>query len=229
MSYGRHRPDPDSGGWAGLAEWTGGLPPEKIQALASVRPFEAVHSLLRGLAGRTPRELLARAAVLEALASRTDEALSWLTEPARGETLRALQRSGWLEPGPEGTLILTGTGRQAWTAIRRAAFPETAPASPVLPPGVTPEQIVRALLRRNVEELAAAGREALVPVLPAPPLLATEAVAREAEARAVFGDAGDFGDTGDGGDTGGSRGSGNFGGPRRAGGGRHRLRGDRRG
>jgi DNA-binding transcriptional ArsR family regulator len=189
MSY-RDRTDPTASGWAGLAEWTGGLPPEQIQALAAVRPFEAVHSLLRGLAGRTPRELLARAAVLEALASSEtglEEALSWLAEPARGETLRALRRSGWLEPGPEGTFALSGIGRQVWDVLRRAAFPEARSAPPLLPPGVTPEQIVRALLTRSVEELAAAGRAALIPVVPAPPLLTTEAVARAAEAQALEG------------------------------------------
>lgn len=195
MSY-PDRTDPTAGGWAGLAEWTGGLPPEQIQALAAVRPFEAVHSLLRGLAGRTPRELLARAAVLEALASSTgspgsntglDEALSWLAEPARGETLRALRRSGWLESGPEGTFALTGVGRQVWDVLRRAAFPEARSATPLLPAGVTPEQIVRALLTRSVQELATVGREALIPVLPAPPLLTTEAVARAAEDQALEG------------------------------------------
>jgi hypothetical protein len=198
MSYGRERTDPAAGGWAGLAEWTGGLPPEQIQALVAVRPLEAVHSLLRGLTGRTPRELLARAAVLEALASQPrpttaadtdfDEALSWLTEPARGETLRALHRSGWLEPGPGEAFVLTDIGRQAWDTFRRAAFPEPGSVSPLLPEGITPEQIVRALLTRSVEELAEAGREALVPVLPAPPLLTTAAIARAAETQAQPGE-----------------------------------------
>jgi hypothetical protein len=196
MSYGRERTDPAARGWAGLAEWTGGLPPEEIEALAAVRPLEAVHSLLRGLTGRTPRELLARAAVLEALASQEasgtglNETLSWLAEPARGDTLRALLRGGWLEPvSEEGSFGLTGIGRQVWDALRRAAFPEVGPASALLPAGITPEQIVRALLTRSVEELAAAGRAVLVPVLPVPPLLATEAVAREAEAAAMAGQA----------------------------------------
>jgi hypothetical protein len=196
MSYGRERTDPAAGGWAGLAEWTGGLPPEQIQALAAVRPLEAVHSLLRGLTGRTPRELLVRAAVLEALSSQNpsaagtnlDEALSWLTEPARGETLRALRRSGWLEPGPEGVFALTDIGRQVWDAFRRAAFPKPGPVSPLLPDGITPEQIVRALLTRSVEELAEAGREVLVPVLPAPPLLTTAAIAKAAETQAQPGE-----------------------------------------
>jgi DNA-binding transcriptional ArsR family regulator len=200
MSYGKERPDLAAGGWAALAEWTGGLPPEQIAALAAVRPFEAVHSLLRGLAGRNPRELLARAAVLEALASQPaseslDETLSWLAEPARGETLSALRHAGWLEDAPANTeeteetgqtAVLTAAGRQVWGVLRRAAFPEAGPV-PLLPAGITPEQIVRALLTRDLEELAAAGREALVPVLPAPPLLSTGAVARAAEALTLAG------------------------------------------
>ena len=193
MSYGKERTDP-AAGWEGLAEWTGGLPPEQIRALAAVRPLEAIHSLLRGLTGRTPRELLARAAVLEVLASEssgTEDALTWLSEPARGETLRALRRSGWLEP--EGPLALTRSGRQVWDALRRATVPEARPARSLLPADITPEQIVRALLARNAEELAAAGRAALVPVLPAPPLLTTEALARAAETQALVGDPGDPG------------------------------------
>jgi DNA-binding transcriptional ArsR family regulator len=186
MSYGRRdRPDPADGGWAGLAEWTGGLPPEQIQALAAVRPLEAVHSLLRGLAGRTPRELLARAAVLEALSSGKDDALSWLAEPARGETLRALRRGGWLEPGPDEPPVLTAIGRRVWGALRHAASP--AEGAPLLPDVITPERIVRALLALSLEDLAAAGREALLPVLAAPPLLTTLSVAKDAEAQAVTG------------------------------------------
>ncbi len=204
MSYGRERPDLAAGGWAALAEWTGGLPPEQIEVLAAVRPLEAVHSLLRGLTGRNPRELLARAAVLETLASQPvsgtgggpgpDEILSWLAEPARGETLSALRQAGWLEDGPADTeetgqtAVLTAAGLRVWGVLRRAAFPEAGPV-PLLPAGITPEQIVRALLTRDLEELAAAGRQALVAVLPAPPLLATGAVARAAEALTLTGDA----------------------------------------
>lgn len=195
----RERHDFDSG-WEGLAEWTGGVHPEQIQALAVVRPLEAVHSLLRGLTGRNSRDLLARAAVLEALASQSssginpDEAWSWLTEPARGETLHALSRSGWLEPGPGSsgeTFVLTRVGRQLWDALRRAALlapAETEPASRLLPDGITPEQIVRALLTRSLAELAEAGRDSLVPVIPALPLLNTRAVAAAAEAQAAGAD-----------------------------------------
>lgn len=211
MSYDRKRADPASG-WEALAEWTGGLPPEQIRALAAVRPLEAVHSLLRGLTGRTPRELLARAAVLESLASQPppnepglEEALSWLTEPARGETLNALSLGGWLEPGPSGAFVLTGIGRQVWDALRRAGSSRATPAPSLLPAGITPEEIVRALLTWSVEELAEAGREALVPILPALPLLNIEAVARAAETQARSGDLGDRADRGNRGAPGGHR------------------------
>jgi hypothetical protein len=47
--------------------------------------------------------------------------------------------------------------------------------------GVTNEQIVRALMRRSREELAAVGREALLPIARPPPLLTTDVVASAAE------------------------------------------------
>lgn len=47
--------------------------------------------------------------------------------------------------------------------------------------GLTVEQIVRALMRRSRQDLAVAGREALLPVFAAPPLLTTEVVAAAAE------------------------------------------------
>jgi hypothetical protein len=47
--------------------------------------------------------------------------------------------------------------------------------------GVTVEQIVRALMRESRDELAAAGRAALLPALIPPPLLTTDAVAHAAE------------------------------------------------
>ena len=59
------------------------------------------------------------------------------------------------------------------------------------------EEIVRALLTWSVEELAEAGREALVPILPALPLLNIETVARPAETQARSGDPGDLEDRGD--------------------------------
>jgi len=47
--------------------------------------------------------------------------------------------------------------------------------------GMTVEQIVRALMAKSREELVGAGREALRPVLAAPPLLTTDVVASAAE------------------------------------------------
>lgn len=190
--------EPNAGGWEALAEWTGGLPPEEVEALAAVRPLEAAYPLLRGLAGRSARDLLARAAVVETLAASPlasftdadlDRTLSWLAEPARSETLRALRRSGWLAADPAGGQTLTAAGRQIHAALRLTfpAFPETGARFQGLPGGLTPEQIVDALLTRSLEELAAAGRMALVPVLPVPPLLTTEAVAKSAEIQALQG------------------------------------------
>ena len=51
--------------------------------------------------------------------------------------------------------------------------------------GVTVEQIVRALMRESQDELAAVGREALLPALAPPPLLTTDAVAHAAEIHVV--------------------------------------------
>src|SRR3954468_13217879 len=107
-------------GWEGLAEWTGGLPPEQVEALAAVRELEAVYPLLHALVGRSPREFFVRAAVIEALvrsarpafsAGDLDEILYWLTEPARGAALRALRQSGWLEFDPAIGHALTDAGR----------------------------------------------------------------------------------------------------------------------
>jgi hypothetical protein len=51
--------------------------------------------------------------------------------------------------------------------------------------GVTVEQIVRALMRESRDELAAVGREALLPMLAPPPLMTTDAVAHAAEVQVV--------------------------------------------
>ncbi len=47
--------------------------------------------------------------------------------------------------------------------------------------GVTLAQILHDLMTRSLDELAAIGREVLLPVFPPPPLLTTEAVAQAAE------------------------------------------------
>jgi hypothetical protein len=51
--------------------------------------------------------------------------------------------------------------------------------------GLTTEQIVRALMSRSCDELAAVGRDALLPVTPPPPLLTTEVLASAAEQQAL--------------------------------------------
>ena len=109
-------------GWEGLAEWTGGLPPEQVEALAAVRELDAVYPLLHALVGRSPREFFVRAAVMEALVESArpvfsqrdlDEILYWLAEPARTAALRALRQSGWLEFEPSAGHVLTDSGRWA--------------------------------------------------------------------------------------------------------------------
>jgi hypothetical protein len=293
-------------GWDGLAEWTGGLAPEGIEALAAVRELEPIYPLLHALVGRSPRDFFVRAAVLEALVESArgsftprdlDEVLYWLAEPARSATVRALRASGWLEipPAGSGGAALTDAGRwahdvlsflhkrlreaellptvagvryaleigldplrhlqsmrsrlvalreeidsalashsevvlrrtaarlrdaldlsQQIRAVLDAVRPDQAAARRVtreihellsrlhgagavlhaaitevgrqyiqLTAGLTVEQIVGALMGKSLDELAAVGREALQPVLAAPPLLTTEAVAHAAELQAL--------------------------------------------
>jgi hypothetical protein len=109
-------------GWDGLAEWTGGIPPEEIEPLTAVRDLEPVHPLLHALIGRSPRDFFARAAVMEALVESArpvfspddlDEVLYWLVEPARTAVVRALRQSGWLEFDPSTGHMLTDSGRWA--------------------------------------------------------------------------------------------------------------------
>jgi hypothetical protein len=116
----------DTRGWEGLAEWTGGLPPEQVEALAAVRELEPLYPLLHALVGRSPREFFVRAAVMEALvesarsalsAGDLDEILYWLEEPARGAALRALRQSGWLEFDPAAGHTITDAGRWAFDVL----------------------------------------------------------------------------------------------------------------
>lgn len=295
--------DTDARGWEGLAEWTGGLPPDQVEALATVRELEPVYPLLHALVGRSPREFFVRAAVMEALVESArpafspqdlDEILYWLDEGARTAALRALRQSGWLEFDPAAGHALTDAGRwvsdvlsflhhrlresellptvegvryaldigldplrhlqsmrsrlaamrqeidealasHSEVVLRRtagklqevlrlseriravldavrldqvaarrvaraihdllsrlhgasstlhAAVTEVGRQYLRLTAGLTTEQIVRALMAKSLGELAAAGREALFPVLPAPPLLTTDAVAYAAELQA---------------------------------------------
>ena len=140
-------------------------------------------------------KVLVRAAAVEALlaSGRTafteidlEQTLAWLAEPARSETLRALRRSGWLEVDPYGFHRLTEAGRRIHDTLRRAVLAQGA-QNPPIPDGLTLEEIVHALLSRGLEELATAGREALVPILPSPPLLTTRAVVQMAETHALQG------------------------------------------
>ena len=136
--------------------------------------------------------ILVRAAAIEALLASgratftendLEQALAWLAEPARSEALRALRRSGWLEADPHGIHRLTEAGRRIHDTLRRAALFQ----GPAIPDGLTLEEIVQALAGRSLEELANAGREALVPILPSPPLLTTRAVVQAAETHALQG------------------------------------------
>jgi hypothetical protein len=110
-------------GWEGLAEWTGGIPPEEVEPLTGVRDLEPVYPLLHALIGRSPRDFFARAAVVEALVESAraafapedlDEVLYWLTEPARTTVVRSLSQSGWLEfDRAVSGYVLTDSGRWA--------------------------------------------------------------------------------------------------------------------
>ena len=145
-----------------------------------------------GDAKETPETtVLARAAAVEALLASgresfteadLDHALAWLAEPARGETLRALRQSGWLEADPHGLHRLTEAGRRMHDALRRVALGQG--MAPPIPAGLSLEEIVHALLGRGLEELATAGREVLLPILSSPPLLTTRAVVKMAEIHA---------------------------------------------
>lgn len=106
-------------GWEGLAEWTGGLPPEEVEALAGVRELEPVYPLLHALVGRSLRDFFARAAVVEALVESgrpafrvedLDEVLSWLGEEPRARLLASLRQSGWLEYDPATGHVPTEAG-----------------------------------------------------------------------------------------------------------------------
>ncbi len=113
-------------GWAEIAEWTGGLAPDEVESLTAVRELEAVFPLLHALAGRSLRDFLVRAAVLEALvgaerssfsADELREVLYWLDERARTSVVAALRRSGWLEFEPSEGTTLTDAGRWAYDVL----------------------------------------------------------------------------------------------------------------
>lgn len=113
-------------GWESLSEWTGGAPPESIDALRGARELEPVYPLLHGLVGRSPRDFLVRAAALEALitdgrpaftARDLEEILYWLDAPAREATMKSLRANGWMEYDPGAGTTITDAGRWAYEIL----------------------------------------------------------------------------------------------------------------
>jgi hypothetical protein len=118
--------DLEPAGWDAIAALTGGVAPEQIDELKAVRTLEPVYPLLHALVGRSMRDFLVRAAALEALvqsgrpafeARDVDEVLSFLDEDARGATMTALRRSGWLEHVPSVGTVVTDAGRWAFDIL----------------------------------------------------------------------------------------------------------------
>jgi hypothetical protein len=168
-----------------------------------IGPFR---SLLRALAGRSSRDFLIRTAVLQALADSPGPVFSsrdlgkvipWVPARTRSAALRVLRQGGWLESDPASGLVLTETGRRAQEvlALLHRGEGEGASASAGLPvsrmdlasleirlaAGLTVDEIAAALRGKSLNELAAAGRAALLPTLPPLPLPVTDAVAQAAE------------------------------------------------
>jgi hypothetical protein len=121
-----HEVGGDLHGWEAISEWTGGIEPDTVEALGSVRELEQVYVLLHALVSHSPRDFLVRAAALEALVadgrasfSGADiaEVLYWLDEEPRTTTLRALRRSGWLQYDPEEGTLITDLGRWAYDVL----------------------------------------------------------------------------------------------------------------
>ncbi len=118
--------DAEAAGWEAIAELTGGIPPEQIDALRSVRQLESVYPLLHAVVGRSVRDFFVRAAALEALVaagrasfSQGDlaEALYWLDEEARDAVVRSLRHAGWLDYEPSIGTAITGAGRWAYDVL----------------------------------------------------------------------------------------------------------------
>jgi len=112
--------------WKHLSEWTGGVSPDTIESLRSVRDLELVYPLLHALVGRSPRDFLVRAAVIEDLvaADRASfrsqdlaDVLYWLDEVPREAILRLLRSAGWLEHDPAVGTTLTDAGRWAYDVL----------------------------------------------------------------------------------------------------------------
>lgn len=118
--------DLEPAGWDAIVALTGGIPPDQVDELRAVRTLEPVYPLLHALVGRSMRDFFVRAASLEALVQSgrpafdsrdLDEELSFLDDEARGATLAALRRSGWLEYAPSQGTIVTDAGRWAYDII----------------------------------------------------------------------------------------------------------------
>jgi len=127
-------------GWEAVQAFTGGIPPDRVEELRAVRTLEPVYPLLHALVGRSLRDFFVRAAALEALVQSgrpafgtpdLDEVLSFLDADARGATVAALRRSGWLEHSPAQGTTITDAGRWAFDILaflhRRAGEAELQP------------------------------------------------------------------------------------------------------
>jgi hypothetical protein len=148
------------------------------------------------------RHLQSMRSRLAALRHEIDEALASHSEVVLRRTAEKLQEVLRLSERIRAVLDAVGLDRVAARRVAReihdllsrlhgasstlhAAVTEVGRQYLRLTAGLTPEQIVRALMGKRLDELAAAGREALLPVLPAPPLLTTDSVAYAAELQAL--------------------------------------------
>jgi hypothetical protein len=113
-------------GWDAIAEWTGGIAPDDVDALRGVRELEFVYPLLHALVGRSLREFFVRAATLEALVAagratfsgpELAETLYWLDDDAREATVRALRQTGWLQYDASLGTSITDAGRWAYDVL----------------------------------------------------------------------------------------------------------------
>jgi len=113
-------------GWDAIREWTGGISPEGVKELVSVRDLEQVYPLLHALVGRSPRDFLVRSAAIEALVidgrgsfstGDLEQVLYWLDDGARQSVLRVLRHSGWLSFDPEEGTRITNLGRWAYDVL----------------------------------------------------------------------------------------------------------------
>lgn len=113
-------------GWDSVAQWTGGLRPEEVEALRGVRELEAIYPLLHALVGRSLRDFFVRSAALESIVAagrafftsrELDDTLYWLDDERRAVTLRALRHSGWLDYDPATGTTVTDAGRWAYDVL----------------------------------------------------------------------------------------------------------------